>query len=237
MGKQEILPPVRQLQVVKAEPVTITASVPRVYRAGIVDSAIDKYYAERQTKATYALAERTAAETALVARQTELVETDAKRQEALFKRQLTVERLGHELTVTRIRHSDERREAWHSYERNELRRQKETAEGETALTKAKTAYTDADTDYIDARQRRHAQIEHGDFSYEIIHHKKQAEMMDVKLGIEERRRILAKKWGGDEETPEDAANRVLAERDERNADGYDQAEADQEVQQIMRRSK
>lgn len=228
MAKQEILPPLRSsTQLVRRENAAVTIAPPRIHTGGIVESTLTRWEAERQTRAIDALTNRTRAEVALVATQTNLLDGHVARQRAAYRVQELPEILENDRAQRRVQRANDLRETQNHYEVSEARRLSELAHAEAALT--------------DARQAVDAQRRYGDTTYKAGWKNKTVELLDVELSAAERRAILKqhldeidrpeKRSRNDQDTDEDAIDDALHDkRAQLNASGLDTGRIDAAIE-------
>jgi hypothetical protein len=230
MGKEvEILPPIRT-EIAKPKPVVITSHVPTLYRGGPLSAKIDAWVWNSQSKAVDALARVNNSEAALANAQTALAINKIKRDDALFALQEAPERRGHELAVRRTQRATELRAYQHRYEIQEIGYMKEVKLAQAEDIHAKATRTHATTVLVDAEQQLEAQREHGIVPHKLKFRKQIAELLDVELDIDERKRAFQRYAGKIDPEPElskdETVARLYAVRDQLNAAGQDTDQID-----------
>lgn len=173
-----------------SEPARITTAVPGAPTGGYVESALSKWRYDYTTRAVNSLTKLNHAEAALFEAQAEVVNSTIKKREALFRLQEQPEVLGHQLAVRRVERAEALRQVQHRFEMSEMRYAKERTVAETELTHARATLTHARTVLTDAEQQLSAQRKHGELNYELLHAKKNLELLDVHLSAKERRALM-----------------------------------------------
>ena len=179
MGKQELLPPRRNLPEVRTQPVSIVPT--RVQPSDIISSTFMRWEANAQNKAMTAVAGRTRAEADLFEAHTQLAESYGRRQRALGHLEELPEIIENERAKRRVVRAESLRQTQHEFEVAETRRMTELTQVETVL--------------VDAQQALKAQRDFGFTTYELAWKKKSCEMLDVELNAAERRAILRQHLG------------------------------------------
>jgi hypothetical protein len=196
---QEVLPPLRNVQVAPAEPVRALAPVEirSVYAGDPIDAFFDRWWWNSATRAVDALTRLNVAEVACVNAQTALVEADTRQREVRGLAAELPERVDHQLTKNRMAREGEIQQLRHELGMAAVQRRQEIAQSEIGLIEIKTLCTRALTVLVDAEQQLEAQRQFGGFNYELAHKKKQYELLDVELSAAERRALLRQKTTGD----------------------------------------
>lgn len=192
----QILPPIRT-RIAEPKALTITASVPTLYRGGPISSRIDEWVWNKQSRAIDALTRVNASEAALLERQTAVVLSKIKRDDALFLLQEAPERRGHELAVRRCVRANEMREVQHHYEINEQRRREEWTLSEAKVTHAKATLTHARTVAKDAEQQFEAQCKYGHTKHQLTHAREVVELVKADLEEAECRALIRRYMKGE----------------------------------------
>lgn len=203
----EIIPPSR-----------ISVDVPGYNAGSRAEAYLDRKRFEYAERAAAALTVLNKTEAALFDAQTRVIESTINRNAKLVQYQEQPRVLGHWLALRQMDREEEVRQKHHTHEVNESRRQKELAILETELTAIRAALMDARTDLLNSEQKYRAQEEHGYFTYEIAHKKKQLELLEIQLSEAERRAYMKGKLDAIE-TPDDEIYDILRELRQQMADG------------------
>lgn len=225
MGEMEIIPPNRG--VVEPRRTGGVASLDaRMDPGDFLETTFTRWRAARHARALSAVAERTKAETAVLRAQSDLMEVGIAwaRKEAQVRE--IPEIIEADRAMRRAARAEELRSLLHQYEISEVRRQTELARVQTVLG--------------DSRQSLRAQSEYGYSVYEIEWKKRQAELLDVEMSIEERREMLREHYaelrrsrGQEEPAPrqardddENVDNALFEARAQMRASGLDTSRID-----------
>src|SRR6266516_7046134 len=221
--KQEIIPPSRA-QVPARREAGIAVVSSRVNPGGVISSAFMRWTAERHARTLTAVAARTRAEGDLFEAQSEAMESYIKRQRTVARVQELAEIIETDRANRRAERAEERREQHHLNAIAETRRLPALAQVEREL--------------VDAEQAVKAQRDHGYGVYELEWKKRSWEILNVDLGVAEKRAMLREHYAqfdeskrgnvngsslGDDAAIEDA---LYAARAELLANGLDTSRID-----------
>ena len=173
--KQEIIPPSRA-QVPARREAGIAVASSRVNPGGVISSAFMRWTAERHARTLTAVAVRARAEGDLFAAQTEAMESFINRQRTVARVQELAEIIETDRANRRAERAEERREQQHLHEIAETRRL--------------TALAQVERELVDAEQAVKAQRDHGYGAYELEWKKRSWEILNVELGVAEKRAML-----------------------------------------------
>lgn len=189
---QEILPPQRpQRQVARAEPAR-TADIPGVHHGGLVSRYFANANNNGQSSVNRSLTTRNLTEAELFRAQGEAADAYGYLQRRLAALHELPEILGHELQLRRLDREGALDQRLHDNKQAIRRHEMEALYSEADITRARTIATTATVALVDAEQQLQAQRDFGYLNHELKQRRIGLEIMDAKLGEEERHEYLRK---------------------------------------------
>jgi hypothetical protein len=168
----EIFPPSKVARSPVPHPANIMPLAPPANSGGIFESMVTQWRANRQTRTWEALTTTIEAAKKYYDAQTQAIESYTKCQEAAFRAQRLPEVAAFDAARTRAEREEELRVIYHRNEMAELHRMTEITRAEAVLLEAE-----------------HALQAQREFGYGMIASKRNCELLDLELAVEERRAI------------------------------------------------
>jgi hypothetical protein len=218
MGKQEILPPLRPSTPAVRETVA-PVRAPTYSSGDALDGMLTRWEADRDTRTLVVLTKKANALSTFIDAGTALLKSDTAYRQAWAELQDGPEKLAHERNVRRVDRAESYRHVQHVYEGNEMRRATDRAYLESALT--------------DAQQHLRAQQEYGYTTHEIIHKKKQHELLDLDMEAEEKKAILRQHRNESDENDDGILDMLYRKRERLNARGLDTSKIDDVIERLQ----
>ncbi len=199
---------------------------------GPIQAMFTRARASRSAATMEALVPLAEAHTQLTTAHTAFVEARHKDFEAMCRENEAPEKFGRELAVRRAQHVEEMRQLQHRYEANELIREREITERQTALNHARIALADSE-------QQLQAQNEHGYLKYVLAHKRQALEILEVELNQAERRSLFKEheqqSYGRSTAVfDENVIEALLHQRAQMNAAGLPTAAIDAALRELKR---
>ena len=152
-------------------------------RQGPIDAWLTRRRADRTARTMQSLVPVAEAHLTLSQKRIALIESRHREFQAQCVLYEAPEKERHALEVRRVQRQEEFRAIQHTHQMAEAKRETEWAKENTYRLQALTAMTDAE-------QQLQAQRDHGYLTYEIMHRKRQVEMLEIDWSMGERRKLL-----------------------------------------------